>query len=130
LICALLAATTAWVCGERGTQLTAYVTPQQGHAGAHAGSAHKVVVASRHVVAVQESQALLQAAQQGMSDRDEALDALADELVEVNTGLEEAEAARQQAEQQVRWVCTVANVALLLKCRNVPCRSYRVQQVL
>lgn len=51
---------------------------------------------------VQEGQAALQAAQQGSADRDEALDALADELVEVNAGLEEAEATRQQAEEQVR----------------------------
>jgi chromosome segregation ATPase len=60
---------------------------------------------------LQECQASLQAAQQSTSDRDQALDALADELVEVNTGLEEAEAARQQAEEQVRqgsadWVVT------------------------
>jgi hypothetical protein len=66
------------------------------------------VVALKHAAAVQEGQALLQAAQQGTSDRDAALDALADELVEVNTGLEEAEAARQQAEQQVRRACSVA----------------------
>lgn len=49
----------------------------------------------------QECQASLQAAQQSTADRDEALGALADELVEVNAGLEEAEAARQQANEQV-----------------------------
>jgi hypothetical protein len=82
------------------------------------------VFAIQHV-AVQEGQSLLQCVHQGTSDRDEALDALADELVEVNTGLEEAEAARQQAEQQVRGGCTVANGFFILRCRNVPCRSYR-----
>jgi hypothetical protein len=55
-----------------------------------------------HAADVQESQASLQSTQQGCSDRDQALDALADELVEVNAGLEEAESARQQAEEQVR----------------------------
>lgn len=51
---------------------------------------------------MQECQASLQSAQQGVADRDQALDGLADELVAVSTAQEELAAARQQAEEQVR----------------------------